>query len=85
MVFCRAWPVSACGIFIFVRSRHNAPSHRELHVNQMKKRKFKEPKFLLETMEQFVDHEEKLRDSRYRRFMVSISFPSLLLNFFFVS
>ena len=46
----------------------------------VKKRKFEQPNFPLETMEDFGDLEDKLRDHRFQRFMVSSSFPSLLLE-----
>ena len=48
--------------------------------NRVKKRKFEQPNFPLETMEDFGDLEDKLRDHRFQRFMVSSSFPSLLLE-----
>jgi uncharacterized protein YyaL (SSP411 family) len=51
------------------------------NVDNAKKGKFKQPKFPLETMEEFAYLEEKLRDSRYQRFMVSHSLSSLLLAY----
>jgi hypothetical protein len=50
------------------------------NINNGKKRKFKQPEFPLETMNEFNDMEEKIREKNYRRFMVRDSFPYLLLH-----